>query len=81
MEKLSVAYQAKRPELEKGDITSLTLKALCQCANSANSANRVDSPFVKFFTSGLPAADRPRRLQPASRLVNSFTNELDALPL
>jgi hypothetical protein len=43
MNRVSVAYQKERPELETSDYTALTIRALCaKCANLANCANQTD---------------------------------------
>lgn len=51
MDDLSVAYQTERADLEKGDMASLTLKALCQCAISSISAITVETPFFDVTVS------------------------------
>jgi hypothetical protein len=47
MNSLSVAYQTEKLDLEKGDMVSLVLKALCQCATSATSATNKET--IVFF--------------------------------
>lgn len=43
LNQLSVSYQRERTDLETNDLTILTIRALCQCANDANCANHEET--------------------------------------
>jgi len=50
MDRLSLAYQEERPDLETTDITALVIRGLCHCATNATSATKRETLDFVFTT-------------------------------